>query len=54
MSRYVCSGCYYTYDPKTGIPDHEIKPGTAFSDLPDDWVCPECGLGKEAFREYKE
>jgi len=54
MIRYICSGCYFTYDPKTGIPEHGIAPGTSFSDLPDDWVCPECGLGKESFREYKE
>ena len=54
MTRYVCSGCFYTYDPDSGIPDHGIEPGTTFSDLPDDWICPECGLGKDSFREYKE
>ena len=54
MTRYVCNGCYYTYDPDSGIPDHGIEPGTSFADLPEDWICPECGLGKDSFREYKE
>lgn len=53
MLRYVCSGCYYTYDPETGFPEDGIPAGTAFNDLPEDWVCPECGLPKDAFREFK-
>lgn len=49
MDRYLCEPCGYVYDPKVGDPDHDIAPGTAFEDLPDDWVCPWCGLDKEVF-----
>lgn len=54
MVRYVCTICYYTYDPEQGIPDMGIPAGTAFADLPDDWCCPECGAAKEDFREFRE
>ena len=37
------------YDPEVGDPEHGIAPGTAFEDLPDDWVCPLCGVGKDEF-----
>jgi rubredoxin len=46
--RYVCPGCGYEYDPVKGDPAAGIAPGTAFSDLPDDWTCPECGVTKSA------
>jgi len=49
MDKYECTICGYIYDPKKGDPDSGVKPGTAFSDLPDDWVCPECGADKDAF-----
>ena len=49
MKKYVCEPCGYEYDPAVGDPDNGIAPGTAFEDLPDDWVCPICGLGKEVF-----
>ena len=49
MKRYVCDVCGYVYDPKKGDPDHDVAPGTPFEDLPDDWVCPECGVKKEQF-----
>ena len=49
MKRYVCEPCGYVYDPEEGDPDSGIEPGTAFEDLPDDWVCPWCGLGKDVF-----
>ena len=45
MKKYVCEPCGYEYDPAVGDPDNGIAPGTAFEDLPDDWVCPICGLG---------
>ena len=48
MSKYVCP-CGYVYDPEIGDPDNGIAPGTAWEDLPEDWVCPICGLGKDAF-----
>ena len=49
MQKYECTMCGYIYDPATGDPTSGIKPGTAFADLPDDWVCPDCGANKDAF-----
>lgn len=46
---YECTICGYIYDPAEGDPDQDIAPGTSFEDLPDDWVCPECGASKEDF-----
>ena len=54
MKKYICTVCYYIYDPEMGDPDSGIEPGTAFEDIPDDWVCPLCGVGKEDFEEYNE
>lgn len=51
MKKYICETCDYIYDPAVGDPENGIEPGTAFEDLPDDWVCPDCGLGKEEFAE---
>lgn len=51
MERYVCQVCGYVYDPKVGDPSVGIKPGTSFADLPEDWVCPECGVGKDQFEK---
>ena len=47
--RYVCGGCGYEYIPELGDPDGDIAPGTLFEKLPEDWVCPECGEGKDHF-----
>jgi rubredoxin len=49
MAKWECLGCGYVYDPEVGDPDNGIEPGTPFEDLPDDWVCPECGVGKDLF-----
>jgi rubredoxin len=49
MQKYQCDPCGYIYDPETGDPDSGIAPGTAFEDIPDDWVCPVCGVGKDMF-----
>lgn len=49
MTKYRCTVCGYIYDPQIGDPDNGINPGTAFEDLPDSWVCPECGVGKDMF-----
>ena len=54
MSSYRCTVCGYVYDPQKGDPDNGIEAGTAFEDLPDDWVCPECGVGKESFEKIQE
>jgi rubredoxin len=47
--KYICDLCGYEYDPLTGDPDSGIAPGTEFEDIPDDWVCPTCGVGKDQF-----
>lgn len=47
--KYVCDVCGYEYDPEVGDPGGSIAPGTAFEDLPDTWVCPLCGVGKDEF-----
>jgi rubredoxin len=49
MKKYECKVCGYIYDPVEGDPDSGIAPGTAFEDIPDDWVCPLCGVGKDDF-----
>ncbi len=49
MSKYECDACGYVYDPEAGDPESGIAPGTAFEDLPEDWVCPVCGVGKDMF-----
>jgi len=51
MKKYVCDVCGYEYDPEKGDPDGGIAPGTAFEDIPDDWVCPVCGVTKDNFSE---
>ena len=49
MQKYVCDVCGYIYDPAEGDSDNGVEPGTAFADLPEDWVCPMCGALKEDF-----
>ena len=49
MKKYVCNPCGYVYDPEEGDPGNGIETGTAFEDLPDEWVCPVCGVGKDEF-----
>jgi rubredoxin len=49
MKKYICEVCGYIYDPAVGDPDADIAPGTSFEDLPDSWVCPLCGVGKDEF-----
>lgn len=51
MDKYECLLCSYVYDPAVGDTDNGVPPGTAFADLPDDWVCPDCGAGKEDFEK---
>lgn len=51
MKRWQCIICQYVYDPAVGDMEHGIKPETAFEDLPDEWVCPECGAAKDMFEE---
>jgi len=49
MESYKCAICGYVYDPAEGEPLNGIKPGTEFHNLPDDYICPICGAGKEEF-----
>ena len=49
MKKYICTVCQWVYDPKIGDPEQGIEPGVAFENLPDDYVCPLCGVGKEEF-----
>ncbi len=51
---YICTSCGFIYDPDEGDPDGGIPPGTAFSDIPDDWFCPVCGARKADFEPYDE
>lgn len=49
MKKYVCKLCGYVYDPAVGDPDNNVPAGTSFDKLPEGWVCPVCGAGKEEF-----
>ncbi len=49
QNLYVCNGCGYEYDPAIGDPDNDIRPGTQFDKLPEEWICPECGEAKTSF-----
>lgn len=49
MEQYVCLVCGYIYDPEVGDPENDIEAGTSFEEIPDDWVCPLCGVSKEEF-----
>jgi rubredoxin len=49
MQKYVCTVCGYVYDPSKGDSEGDITPDTPFENLPDDWVCPVCGSGKDMF-----
>jgi len=54
MKRFLCSVCGFIYDPALGLPDEGIPPGTAFEAIPDDWICPECGMSKAEFTELED
>lgn len=47
--KYICDVCEWVYDEEKGDPENGITPGTKFEDLPEDFVCPLCGVGKDAF-----
>jgi len=51
MDKWRCIACGYIYDPAKGDDDGGIAPGTPFADLPDDWQCPVCGVGKDMFEQ---
>lgn len=49
MKKYMCVVCGYVYDEAVGSPEEGIAPGTLWEDVPDSWVCPECGASKADF-----
>ena len=49
MARWECIVCGLIYDEREGWPDDGIAPGTKWADVPDDWMCPDCGVGKDDF-----
>ena len=49
MMKYVCEVCGYIYDEEQGDPENGVAPGTQWADVPEDWLCPLCGVGKEVF-----
>lgn len=51
MDKWECTACGYVYDPEKGDPDNGIDPGTSFEDLPEDWICPQCGVSKDFFQK---
>jgi len=53
MDKYECTACGYIYNPEKGDSEDGIEPGTSFADLPDDWECPVCGVGKDMFEKVE-
>lgn len=53
MDKYECTVCGYVYDPEKGDPENGVEAGTAFADIPADWVCPVCGVGKDQFEKVE-
>jgi len=53
MDKWECLVCGYVYDPEAGDPDNGVAPGTSFEALPNDWICPDCGAGKEMFEKIE-
>ena len=51
MKKYECEVCGYIYDEAAGDPDNGIAPGTKWEDVPEDWVCALCSVGKDQFKE---
>ena len=52
--KYVCTVCGYIYDEAAGDPDNGVAPGTAWADVPEDWVCPLCSVGKDEFEPAED
>lgn len=49
--KYVCDLCGWVYDPEVGVPEAGIAPGTPWEEVPEDFECPLCGVGKDQFSE---
>ena len=52
--KWICTLCGWIYDPAKGDPEEGVEPGTKWEDVPEDWVCPECGATKDDFEPYEE
>lgn len=52
-STWVCVVCGLVYDEALGLPEEGLPPGTRWSDVPDDWCCPDCGVGKDDFQKFE-
>ncbi|MFC2136628.1 rubredoxin [Bacteroidota bacterium] len=53
MNKYLCNICGYVYDPSLGDIDNGILPGKSFESLPEDWICPICGVEKDEFELFE-
>lgn len=49
FKKYICIVCGFEYNEEQGLPDEGIAPGTRWEDVPEDWLCPDCGVGKSDF-----
>ena len=54
MDKWECKVCGYIYDPEMGDSESDVEAGSPFEDLPEDWVCPECGADKDQFEILEE
>ncbi len=53
MSKWQCVVCGFIYDEAAGLPEENIAAGTRWDDIPADWVCPDCGAGKQDFERVE-
>lgn len=49
MKKWGCTVCGFIYEESSGCPEEDIAPGTVWNDIPDEWLCPECGMTKDDF-----
>jgi len=54
MKKYICDVCGYIYDPTEGDPENNVAAGTAWENVPEDWTCPLCAVGKDEFSEHED
>lgn len=52
FKKFICTLCGFIYDEAVGDPDSGLAPGTRFGDIPDDWMCPDCGVTKAMFEPH--
>jgi len=54
IMKYICNVCGFVYDEDAGCPEEGIAPGTAWENIPEDFVCPLCGVGRDGFDRETE